>query len=120
MSARGAIRRLALDALPWLERLGLTAGGDLEVKSATGRVNVACDDDGPAAHRVGDLGDGGTISSPAPGQLTYTAPNGNAWNITLTSAAPGSPVVIAIIPVIGDAGKIITKAMSGSERVKVG
>lgn len=123
MSARGAIRRLIVDAFPWVERLGLTASGGFEVKSATGRINVSCEDDGPPAHRVGDLGDAGKLTSPAPGLLQYTSADGNTtWTITLTSAAPGSPVVIAILPLPfgGEAGRFMSKATSGSELVRIG
>jgi hypothetical protein len=77
---------------------------------------------GPAVHRVGDLGDGGTFTMAAPGQLTWTGPDGSVWNATFQSAAPGNPVVIALIPVTnpGNVGKIITKATTGSSIVKAG
>jgi len=118
MSFRSAVRRVVIEAFPWLERIGLTASGDLEIKSATSKIELAGGDQ--AVHRVGDLGTAGTFTSPLAGQLTWTGPDGSAWNITLTSAAPGSPVVIALVPVIGDVGKLLTKATSGSQKVSSG
>jgi hypothetical protein len=118
MSFRTAVRRIVTETFPWLERIGFTAAKDLEIKSATGKIELAGGDS--PVHRVGDLGTAGVFTSPAPGQLTWTGPDGSIWNVTLTSATPGSPVVIALIPVIGDVGKLVTQATSGSSKVKSG
>jgi len=119
MSFRSAVRRVVTEAFPWLERIGLTAAKDLEIKSATGKIELAGGD--AAVHRVGDIGSGGTLTSVAPGQLTYTSPDGIViWNLTLTSAAPGSPVALAFVPVQGNPGDLVTQATEGSGKVSSG
>lgn len=73
---------------------------------------------GPAVHRVGDISDGGTFS--APGALLYTSPTGQGWGLTVTCAAPGSPAVLAIVPVSGTPGALTAKATTGSTKVTSG
>lgn len=118
-SARGSLRSIILELFPWMARFGLTAGKDLAIKSASGKVEV--EGPGPAVHRVGDLGSAGTLSQMLdPPGLLWTGPEGSSWKIVATVG--GSAVafeIIAITPV-GGAGKIITKATTGSEKVSAG
>lgn len=118
MSFRSAVRRVIAESFPWIERIGLTSQGHLEIRSATGKIELAGGD--KAVHRVGDLGTAGTFTSTVPGQLTWTGPDGSIWNITFQSATPGSPVVIALVPVNGSVGRLVTQAETGSEKVSSG
>jgi hypothetical protein len=118
MSFRSAVRRVVTEAFPWLERIGLTAAKDLEIKSATGKIEVA--GGGPAAHRVGDDGDGGSWTAVG-NVVTHTTPQGKSWTMTFASA---SPITVTIAPVpptsITDAGKMGTRATTGSQKVTIG
>jgi hypothetical protein len=119
-TAKQSIRRVIVSLFPWLPGVVDVAGAKgkgLAIRTASGLLHLAGGPSDPAVHRVGDLGHGGTFTSIVPGQLTWTGPDGSVWNITLQSAAPGSPVVIALIPVTGSVGKIVTKPVTGSEWV---
>lgn len=77
---------------------------------------------GPAVHRVGDLGDGGSFSA-GDGILTtllWNGPEGSTWGILIN--ASGSPCVATVVPVPGPSvpGKVVTKATTGSGRVTSG
>lgn len=119
MSFASAIRRKVTEAFPWLERIGLTSAGHLEIKSATSKIELAGPDLKPV-HRVGDDGDGGTLVAVA-NVVTYTSPQGKSWTMTFASA---SPITVTIAPVppttIADAGKLGTRATTGSEKVSSG
>lgn len=72
---------------------------------------------GPAVHRVGDLGDGGTFAGTL-SPLTYTAPNGDSW--TIIGQVGMAAVSFTVQPVTGTPGKIVTKATEGSTKVSSG
>jgi hypothetical protein len=120
MSFRSAVRRAVTEAkaFPWLERIGLTSAGHLEIKSATGKIELAGGD--KAVHRVDDDGDGGTFVAVG-NVVTHTSPQGKSWTMTFVSA---SPITITIAPVppttIADAGRLGTRATTGSGKVSSG
>ncbi len=114
---RRLVRALVLELFPWIARFGLV-GQDLDVRSADGNIRLA--GGGAPVHRAGDAGDAGTFTTPAPGSLTWTGPDGRIWALTFTSSPSGGPVTIAIISLDPDPGKITTKATTGSDRVSSG
>lgn len=85
-------------------------------------VNVGLAGGGKALHRVDDLGQAGSFA-PLPfggaGAL-YTGPDGTSWIAVVTCATPGNPGVWSFTPVVGDAGKLTTKATTGSAIVNSG
>lgn len=118
VSFRSSVRRVITETFPWLERIGLTAAKDLEIKSATGKIELAGGD--AAVHRVGDDGSGGRFDALA-NVLTYTSPQGKSWTMTFASA---SPITVTIAPIppttLLEAGDIGTRATSGSGKVSSG
>lgn len=120
-TAKQSLRRVIAALFPWVEGFVAVAGAKgrgLAIRTASGLLHLAGGPSDPAVFRTGDLSDGGTFTAGVvPGQLTWTGPDGSAWNITLTSATAGSPVVIAIVPVTGTGGKLVAKAGPGSEKV---
>lgn len=119
MSARSLLRQLVAEAFPWIERFGLTSNKDLEIKSASTKIRMAGPNEKPV-HRVDDLGDGGTLSTPSPGILQLMKPDGTPLQLSFTSASPGSPVVIAMVDLSPTPGKIVVRAETGSEKVSSG
>ncbi len=119
MSFRSATIRAIVERFPWLERIGLTSAGHLEIRSASSKIELAGGDLKPV-HRVGDDGDGGTFVAVA-NVVTYTSPQGKSWTMTFASA---SPITVTIAPapptMIAEAGKFGTKATTGSEKVSSG
>lgn len=71
---------------------------------------------GPAIHRVGDLGQGGTFAASANPLLTYTGEDGLTW--TIAGAVSGAIVNFTVAPVTAGppGGKVITKATTGSTK----
>lgn len=118
MSLRTAVRRVIIERFPWIERIGLTSAGDLEIKSATGKIELAGGD--AAVHRVGDDGSGGRFDALA-NVVTYTSPQGKSWTMTFASA---SPITITIVPIppttLPEAGNVDTRATTGSGKVSSG
>lgn len=109
------------ERFPWLLHVVTVAGAKgrgLALRTASGLLHLAGGPDDPGVHRVGDGGTaGGFTAGAVPGQLTYTGPDGTSWNLTFQSASPGSPVVIALVPIEGSAGALTTKATEGSGKV---
>lgn len=69
--------------------------------------------------RTTDLGDGGSWSvGIAPVTLVRTNPDGSAWSLTLTAGANPVTAVIAPLTPTTTAGKVVTKAVGCSEKVK--
>lgn len=116
------MRKIILDIFCWMGWISQDERKDLSIRSASGKIHLASGKGrtDPAVHRVGDLGDGGTFTVPFPGTLRWTGPDGSQWSMTFTSAAAGAPVAIAIVHIDGEDGKIVTKAVTGSERVTSG
>lgn len=115
MSFRSAVRRVVVEAFPWLERIGLTSGGDLEIKSASTKIELA-GGDAPIAL----LGSGCTRIAFYPGVPSTTPPS--LW--VSNSASPPyvwAPVAIALVtgPLPTDPGTQL-RILSGSAKVKSG
>lgn len=115
MSFRSAVRRIVEEAFPWLERFGLTSAGDLEIKSATLRIEIA----GPGAS-VARVGDGCTRLAFFPGTPPATPPS--LW-FSNSAEEPfvWAPVAITTItgPLPIDPGTEL-QIITGSPRVKSG
>lgn len=114
--ARGSLRSIIVELFPWLARVGLTAGGDLEIKSASDKILLAGGD--APMHRVGDLGTAGTLTAAA-NIVTWTGPDGSSWTMTFVNASPITVTIAPVTPLDG-AGKLVTKATTGSEKVSSG
>lgn len=120
-TAKQNLRSIVVELFPWLPGVVAVAsakGKGLAIRTASGLLHLAGGPDDPAVHRVGDRGTAGAFTTGGAGVLVYTGPDGTAWTITFTSATPGSPVVIAILPgEVGTPGALTTQATTGSEKV---
>lgn len=68
--------------------------------------------------RLDDLGDGGTWTAVGP-SLTYTSPDGTtAWTITALADVVTGIVSWTIVPVTGNPGALVTKAIRASSKVR--
>jgi len=115
MSARAFIRTIVLESFPWLGRIGLTAKGDLEIKSASTKIEFA-GGDAP----IGRVGDGCTRLAFYPGVPGTTPPS--LW--ASTSASPPyvwAPVAICVVtgPTPAEPGTRL-EIITGSEKVRSG
>jgi hypothetical protein len=69
--------------------------------------------------RTTDLGDAGTLAvGVGPVSLVYTGPDGSAWSLTLAAGATPVTAVIAPLTPTTTPGKLTTKAVGCSEKVK--
>ena len=116
MSARSLLRQLVAEAFPWIERFGLTAKGDLAIKSASSKIDLAGGDK-PVA-RVADTCTQLAFYPGVPGvsppilYFTNDAEEPKVWSIValapaLTPPIPGGPSTPIVI-------------ITGSEKVSSG
>jgi hypothetical protein len=123
------LREVVLALFPWLGRVGVGAGGNLAVRSANGRLDLApTTTPGPPAARTGDLvcrraffpGTPGTAPSGG-GPVTGALPP-SEW-VSFSAAAPYVWTQIATTTVTGptssDPGTVINIS-AGSARVTIG
>jgi len=69
--------------------------------------------------RTTDLGDAGTFAAGlGPVSLVYTGPDGSAWSLTLAAGATPVTAVIAPLTPTTTAGKLVTRAVGCSAKVK--
>jgi hypothetical protein len=69
--------------------------------------------------RTTDLGDAGTFAvGVGPVSLVYTGPDGSSWSLTLAAGATPVTAVIAPLTPTTTPGKLTTKAVGCSEKVK--
>ncbi len=86
-------------------------------------VSIGLAGGGPAVHRVGDAGEGGTFTAATPpATLLYTGPDGLGWIITLAAGMVPVTGVVAPFPAAPSLspGKVVTKATAGSGKVTSG
>src|SRR5262249_15290509 len=107
--------------MPWLARIGLAASGALSIKSAAGKTEIEGDASSPAAARIGDVADCGSLTfAPAPGipspgvVITYTPPVGTPTVITLLATG----LTAAVLP--PGPVPLVSKLTSGSGKVRIG
>ena len=117
MTIPASIAEMILTRFPWMARFGLTAKGDLEIKSATSKIDIA---GGDAA--IGRVGDGCTrlafypgIPASAPPVLYYSnsASPPYAWSVVAL------PLAAPLPPTPTDPGTLL-QIVSGSSKVRSG
>lgn len=115
MSFRSAVRRVVSETFPWIERFGFTASGDLEIKSATSKIELA-GGDAPVAL----MGSGCTRLAFYPGVPSTTPPS--LW-VSNSAEAPFAWSLVAVTIVTGptpiEPGTQV-EIITGSPKVKSG
>lgn len=97
----------------------ITIDASTKLRAGPSAAAVEIAGGGPAVHRVGDLGAGGTFAAAGVPTLTYTGEDGLTW--TIAGAVSGAVVNFTVSPVTSlAAGKVITKATAGSGKVTSG
>lgn len=98
----------------------ITIDASTKLRAGPSAAAVEIAGGGPAVHRVGDLGAGGTFAAVGTPTLTYTGEDGLTW--TIAGAVAGAVINFTVAPVTAAApgGKVVTKATTGSGKVTSG